>query len=661
MTEDYRVTIGGIQFDPKDRTLPTLGGDDEPVETPKAWLVQFVHPLDRAESAALRDKHGLRLTQYVAPFAYIERISVKTAAALESEELVRAVMPYTAEFAVSSAARNQAANDNDFGDSAFNALLFEDADTSELEQALISLGAHDVTLIEGVRGRRQATLRFSIAASRVHEVADLAAVQWVEPVSPAVDDRAAAPHPALQPAMAGMFESLWAAGLCGQDQVIAIIDNGPPDLRHCFFIDGNHAEAGTDHRKVVAIRNGVGQPPGSHATFTAGCAVGDAVNDPGASADRGAAWAATLVAGNRMDLIAFSGSGGSTLLNELSAASDCGAFIHTNSWHSIPQGPRRPATYDLTASDVDAFTWSHEDCLVLGSSGNTGEEQGPPGTAKNALCVSAATDGSPDASVGDGATGPTADGRNKPDLMVVGCGIRSAIVGTDCETGPRAACASSYATPLAAGAAALLRQYFIEGRFPGGAPDASSEVVPTGALLKAILISSARDTGGDGSLPDLRGGWGLLQLHRSLPGLADSDCAMDIIDARNSEGLSAGESTMITSTVQVGDAPLKITLAWSDPPPALPDSATPVVNNLNLEVLAPDGKLFRGNCYENRESVSGGQPDVTNNVETVTISQPVPGDWRVTVRAVQVNVGAPAQGFALVVTGLLDSSRIQSR
>ena len=64
-----------------------------------------------------------------------------------------------------------------------------------------------------------------------------------------------------------------------------------------------------------------------------------------------------------------------------------GATIHTNSWHDDTAGAGNPATYNQTAADVDTFTWNNEDHLVLGSAGNNGEEQGPPGTAKNAICV----------------------------------------------------------------------------------------------------------------------------------------------------------------------------------------------------------------------------------------------------------------------------------
>ena len=57
---------------------------------------------------------------------------------------------------------------------------------------------------------------------------------------------------------------------------------------------------------------------------------------------------------------------------------------------------------------------------MLGSMGNNGEEQGPPGTAKNAIGVNASLRDPNEGTVGDGNPGPTADGRTKPDITAPG-------------------------------------------------------------------------------------------------------------------------------------------------------------------------------------------------------------------------------------------------
>jgi hypothetical protein len=438
-----------------------------------------------------------------------------------------------------------------------------------------------------------------------------------------------------------VFERVWDRGLHGEGQIIGVLDSGKPDLDHCFFVDRSRPVPNPSHRKVIALRNASGSDARAHATFVAGCAAGDDVNNPGNAVWRGGAWGARLVYGNRRDL------NSTTLLAELTAARNSGATIHTNSWHAKPQGAHQPATYDRHSIDVDAFTWLNEDQLVLGSSGNSPEEQGPPGTAKNAICVSAARDLPDQCLHGDGASGPTADGRHKPDLMIVGCGVESAIVDTNCLIGPKDPCASSYATPIAAAAAALVRQYFMEGWYPSGTRDPEHVIVPSGALVKAVLIdSTAGATVAD--KPDILRGWGTVRLERSLR----FDMGMRrlrVWDVRNAEGLTSGAKWTGIVAVNSAAERLQVTLVWTEPPGT--DGARPAVNDLDLRVTSPFGSIFLGNVFSQGVSKTGGTPERRNNVEVVIIDLPDAGVWNIVVQGTAVNIGNPGQGFAVVVSG----------
>ena len=48
------------------------------------------------------------------------------------------------------------------------------------------------------------------------------------------------------------------------------------------------------------------------------------------------------------------------------------------------------------------------------------------------------------------------------------------------------------ATPIVAGAAVLVRQYFTDGYYPAGVKTAENEFEPMGALLKAVIVNSGR-------------------------------------------------------------------------------------------------------------------------------------------------------------------------
>jgi hypothetical protein len=454
---------------------------------------------------------------------------------------------------------------------------------------------------------------------------------------------------------------IWDRGIHGEGQVIGVLDTGPPDVAHCFFAGPAPNTPGPGHRKLVAVRNASPPAPlNGHATFVAAIAAGDDRNLPGSSNRRGGAWAARLVCGNRVDL----NLPGNTLLNELTQARLVGAVIHSNSWHrnTNPAAlPVRglPAAYGLLDRDVDNFTFANEDHLVVGSAGNTGEELGPPGTAKNALCVGAAQAEPSEMNLGDGNPGPTADGRRKPDIMAVGCGIQSAIVSTACTTGPRNPCASSYATPHAAAAAALVRQYFLDGWYPSGEKIAANSVRPTGALLKAVLLNSTQDMTGVGvaGYPSNAEGWGLIRLDRTLF-FRGARRRLRVWDERHAGRSAMPAVDFLPHDFDVADESeqLKVTLVWSDPGLIFPVFfGPPTVNDLNLEVTAPDGTTYVGNDFTGGVSTpNGATRDALNNVEMVVVNNPPPGRWQLLVHGT-VNMGNPGQGYALVATANLKS------
>jgi hypothetical protein len=67
------------------------------------------------------------------------------------------------------------------------------------------------------------------------------------------------------------------------------------------------------------------------------------------------------------------------------------------------------------------------------------------------------------------------------------------------------------ATPLLAGAVALLREYFMAGRQVDGSPNASAAFTPSGALIRALLMVSSTQL--DGSWPPtVEEGWGAVSL-----------------------------------------------------------------------------------------------------------------------------------------------------
>ena len=219
---------------------------------------------------------------------------------------------------------------------------------------------------------------------------------------------------------------------------------------------------------------------------------------------------------------------------------------------------------------------------------------------------------------------------------------------------------TSQATPAVSGTLALMQDFFTN----------TLHLTPSPALLKAMLINGARVTGGNIFAVNQAvnyQGWGLPQLPNSIPqNLTNTASSLYFLDQSPTNVLATGDSR--TFIVQPGNPsqPLRITLAWTDPP-GNPAAAVKLVNNLDLVVTnLTTGAIYYGNYF-----VSGGNPpysiastntdapqfDLINNVENVYIAPSLGARYSVTVIGRSVNVNAvtaePAnivQDFSLVVS-----------
>ncbi|MBE5317161.1 MAG: S8 family serine peptidase [Xanthomonadales bacterium] len=494
-------------------------------------------------------------------------------------------------------------------------------------------------------------------------------------------------------------------GLFGCGQIIGAADTGL-HASHCSFADTNFGQpvisvcaTGTNcspvaanfaHRKIGAHYKWGGSTSGGpadgdgHGTHVFASIAGNnpatgavdcsARSSPGGLTDLdGTAPGAKLVSQELGPSLEYLNDLGGTIFHAAQVAYQNGARTHSNSWGGGCRNANNQCIanclvqYDSFTRDADAVVWQHPQLALLVAAGNSGglggstgcgpgADVGSPGNAKNVFSIGSNSRGASGNSMSNfSSRGPTVDRRVKPDMTAQGGSIVSASV-TACGTTTMSG--TSMATPTAAGLSALVREYLQRGFYPTGVENPDHALpTPSAALIKAIMINGAQEitgTGTTGGAPSQSQGWGRVNLGNSL--YFDADTRQLWLED-NTAGLETNAVFSETLSVEAG-APLIVTLAWHDAP-ALVNANPHGVNQLRLEVQAPDGQVWTQKLPADG-GLTNPNPvvdtttvnyDDRNNVHSIELPTPVTGSYIVRVRGIQVAQGP--QPFALTATGKL--------
>ena len=471
------------------------------------------------------------------------------------------------------------------------------------------------------------------SAQTVRSLSKIDAIQWVES-APEITMRNSTDRWIVQSNVNGFFP-VYDAGIHGENQLVAVMD-GRVRVDHCSFSDPEGDPFGDDHRKIQAY-NTSSSSSDFHGTHVAGTVLGDNNVDDNT---RGVAYKARLVF-DTTPSFSFA-----AMNARLTTHYGQGAAIHTNSW-----GDDGTTAYTGLAQSIDTFSFNNDDNLIIFAVTNLNSLKSPE-NAKNCLAVGASQDASNQGAFCTGGTGPTSDGRRKPEIFAPGCSTQSADWQSSCDT--MGLTGTSMAAPAVAGTAALTRQYFEDGFYPSGLAESQDGFTPSGTLIKASLLNSAVNMTGISGFPSNQEGWGRVLLDNALYFAGDSSTLI-VRDVRNAgnDAMSTADVFEMQFTVNSITEPLKATLVWHDAPATLNTSFAPV-NNLDLELVLPSGDILIGNNITNGVSAIGGSPDSINNVEMVMLPAAGVGDYILRIKGTAINQGP--QGYAVVITGDITES-----
>ncbi len=642
----------GIDLDTRDAepTLPAnlmLSAGQKGVGT---YLIQFDGPIYSHERRAL-EQSGVGIEGYLPNYTYIVRMDQATRARVETLPGVSWVGNYEPGYKLCPEIDLEASIPEKLV-----VTLYAGIDGEAIREAVETLGGE---LLEWQATDFQTFVHIMLAPQKLPLLVHEPQIKWVEPYR----------QPYVMNGQAQWViqtweeenRRIWDEGITGEGQILATLDSGIRTT-HNFFRDpsvpitdfGDYP----NHRKIIAYQKPAYDPDGvitfgdeiGHGTHTAGSVLGNDQPVGGSSVNIGMAPDARIY-------FLDGGGGGGGIIHAVSLEysfsiayngnSAGGARIISNSW-----GSQTTRAYDKSCVESDQTMWNRPDYLVMFSAGNNPPSTytGSPANAKNVIAVGGCMNGTAANFYWSGSSqGPTNDGRIRPDIVAPGKDVTSAWrTSDDAEV---AKSGTSMAAPTAAGNAGLIRQYFTDGWYPSGSPSSQSGFNPSAALLKAMMINSVETDfpSIEDRVPSKRVGWGRPKLDNVLyfPG---DDRKLAVVDF--DEGLETGYQFLGKVNVAGSGEPIRITLNWTDYPGELYASPA-LVNDLNLEVVSPSGKVYRGNNFSDNVSVEGGDFDTKNPVENVFVNSPETGEWEIRVHA--NNVPAGPQPFALVVTGELNT------
>lgn len=288
--------------------------------------------------------------------------------------------------------------------------------------------------------------------------------------------------------------------------------------------------------------------------------------------------------------------------------------------------------YDALAMQLDQQTHDLTSLIHVFSAGNNGTYDcgygagagwgnitGGHKSGKNVIAV--ANLDSLDGINSSSSRGPATDGRLKPDVSAVG----TSVVSTISENTYEAKTGTSMSCP---GVSGTITQLYHSYKAEHGG------VNPPSGLIKAAVLNTAEDLGNPG--PDFIHGWGRINGVKAYELLSQGNYLIDSVDQ--------GGNNTHTLTIPAGLKQLKVMVYWTDVE-GNPSASFALVNNINMSITDPGFNTFDPWVLDhspyaptlNADAIR--KKDSLNNMEQVTLDDPIPGTYTITVDGYQIPQG----------------------
>lgn len=229
---------------------------------------------------------------------------------------------------------------------------------------------------------------------------------------------------------------------------------------------------------------------------------------------------------------------------------------------------------------------------------------------------------------GSSSRGPAHDGRIKPDISAKGTSVYSTL--PDNTYGSKTG--TSMSCPGVAGVMAQLYHAYRE---------MNDGMDPKGGLLKGVALNTAEDLGNFG--PDFKFGWGRINALRAVQVLEDG--------RYDSATIENGQTLTHEFEVPANTGQMKVMVYWTDHEGSI-NTNWALVNNIDITVTDPSSTAWLPwvlNHYPHADSLDMPAKrgyDDRNNMEQVTIENPVAGTYTLTVDGTSIPEG-PQQYFVI--------------